>query len=94
MSLKKPSILCVANWDSNVGYAWWLMESFWVKIAEHYGNEFNVFLAYPSITIIPEKIKNSNLKVENIDFTFLTSSSIFAQLDFIYKQDQIYLFFR
>lgn len=29
-------ILLVANWESDVGYAWWLMENFWATIAQYY----------------------------------------------------------
>lgn len=66
--MNKKGILCVANWDSNVGYAWWLMESFWVKIAERYSDEYNVYLAYPSISLIPQEIEASPLDVKEKDF--------------------------
>ncbi len=81
--MQKPAILCVANWDSDVGYAWWLMESFWVKIAEHFKDNYTIILAYPSVTMLPESISNSALKVVEFDFTFNKAGSIFCQLKFL-----------
>jgi glycosyltransferase involved in cell wall biosynthesis len=63
------SILLVANYDSNVGYAWWLMESFWAVIAEHYCKSYNIILVYPSISHIPEIIDKSPLHVIRYDFS-------------------------
>jgi glycosyltransferase involved in cell wall biosynthesis len=60
---KKPSLLLVANWDSGVGYAWWLMESFWAALARRYAADNTVILAYPSISTIPDAIKQSPLSV-------------------------------
>ncbi|QPG06394.1 glycosyltransferase family 4 protein [Salinimonas marina] len=57
----KPAILCVANWKSDVGYAWWLMESYWVKISELYADKYTTLLAYPEINAVPEAIENSDI---------------------------------
>lgn len=46
----KPSVLCVGNYDSDVGYAWWLMEHFWVelaRLAEERGQR--AFVAFPRL---------------------------------------------
>jgi glycosyltransferase involved in cell wall biosynthesis len=91
--MKKTAILCVANWDSNVGYAWWLMESFWIKVCDHYDCKYNVVLAYPSISKIPERIDMSNLDVVKMDFTFEKYSSIFYQLKFIFINGIKYIYF-
>jgi glycosyltransferase involved in cell wall biosynthesis len=91
--MSKLTILCVANWDSDVGYAWWLMESFWVKIAENYQNNFNVLLAYPSISKIPNSIQESPLKIKTIDFTFNLWYSIFPQLIFIVRNRVKHIYF-
>jgi len=80
--MQNNSILCVANWDSDVGYAWWLMESFWVKIASHF-QEYDVIVSYPSISEIPQSIKESKLKIQEVDFTFNRTVSIFTQLKFL-----------
>lgn len=98
----KPGFLLVANWDSGVGYAWWLMESFWVVIAEHYQTKYNVRLVYPSISKIPDSIVKSNIKTEQFDFTKINCSHVIKQCKFIvnnnikciYFSDQQYAHWR
>ena len=54
------NILLVSNYPSDVGYAWWLMEHFWVLLSEHFqARGAKTFLAYPSINELPDRIKNS-----------------------------------
>lgn len=54
------NILLVSNYPSDVGYAWWLMEHFWVLLAEHFkARGAKAFLAYPSINELPDTIKDS-----------------------------------
>ena len=67
-----PAILCVANWKSDVGYAWWLMESYWVKISELYADKYTTLLAYPEINAVPEAIENSD--IHYFQHTFRTTS--------------------
>lgn len=61
-SKKKPGILCVANWKSDVGYAWWLMESYWVRISEVFKDSHTTFLAYPEINAVPQHIEDSEIR--------------------------------
>ena len=82
-SSKKPSILLVANWDSNVGYAWWLMESYWAAIAAKYSNEYQVILAYPSISIVPEAINKASITVVENAFHEFSPQNVWQQLTFI-----------
>lgn len=65
---QKGNMLLVANWESNVGYAWWLMESFWITIANQLETQgIKSVLIYPKITNIPPDISNSNINVEEIN---------------------------
>ena len=92
--MNKKGILCVANWDSNVGYAWWLMESFWVKIAERYSNEYNVYLAYPSISLIPKEIDAAPLVIKQKDFGLsVTFIQVIRQSIFIREHRIKYIYF-
>lgn len=51
------AILLVANFSSDVGYAWWLMENFWVTIARHYhGHGKRSILIYPRISAVPKAV--------------------------------------
>ena len=65
----KGNILLVANWESNVGYAWWLMENFWIVIAEHFKQGRTCYLIYPKITEIPQAIASTNIKITELDFS-------------------------
>lgn len=75
----RGSLLLVANWDSNVGYAWWLMESFWAELARHYHARCPVLLAYPSISRLPQAIANAPLTPLVQDFTATDLRSVWQQ---------------
>lgn len=63
------NILLVANWESNVGYAWHLIENFWTAIAGHFMQQGRqCYLIYPEITRIPETIAESGIRVDELDF--------------------------
>lgn len=92
---EKGNILLVANWESNVGYAWWLMESFWIIIAKHLEKSAGTksILIYPKVGGIPETISKTNIAVEEINFRD-TSLKGLKRLRKLIKQNnikQIYL---
>lgn len=89
----RKSILCVANWDSNVGYAWWLMESFWLVIDHKYGDEYKVVLAYPSISLLPDQINDSRIIVEEFDFNDKGLIQTFANIWYLLKNNVRYIYF-
>jgi len=67
---EKGNILLVANYESSVGFAWWLMENFWVEIARYFaGKGRKVFLIYPIITSIPKNILSAPITILNHDFS-------------------------
>jgi len=78
-------LLLVANWDSNVGYAWWLMESFWIVLSEQYHSKLHSILTYPSISIIPEGISQANIEIVNFDFTKISIAEVYRQCRFILR---------
>jgi len=59
-----PRVLLVANYESGVGYAWWLMENFWAVTAQaiHRGGG-DCILAYPLITTVPQTISSAPVKI-------------------------------
>ncbi len=64
------NILLVANYESDVGYAWWLMENFWVEIARHFSARGrSCILVYPKIRGIPRRIEESGIRVLQHDFS-------------------------
>lgn len=73
--------LLVANWESGVGYAWWLMESYWECLADHHKGVS--ILAYPKITAIPVNIMRSPVRCVEFDFT--PAGSLFKQCMYLYQ---------
>lgn len=71
-SAHKGGILLVANWPSDVGYAWWLMESFWAAIARHCEAQYSSIVAFPQLNAIPEVLQQA--PIESIEHNFQASS--------------------
>ena len=69
MEPTKGNILLVANYQSNLGYAWWLMENFWVQVSR-YAQQSNreCFLCFPEINDIPSAIASARIKVVQCDY--------------------------
>jgi len=85
----KKNILFVANWDSNVGYAWWLMENFWSTIANKFSAKgHQCFLIYPTISTIPDTIQSSPITIIQHDYDD-DSRSGQKSLQSIIKQNNI-----
>jgi glycosyltransferase involved in cell wall biosynthesis len=106
MSSRVPfpgNILLVANYASDVGYAWWLMESFWSAIAHHYAaTGSKIFLAAPRVNGISDTIKRAPIHVSQLDFSNRDRSNRRLLKDYIreneirvmYLTDQPYLDFQ
>jgi glycosyltransferase involved in cell wall biosynthesis len=62
------NILLVGNWSSDTGYAWWLMETFWVAIARKFGGQCRVLVCYPQLKGIPPRLAAENIEVVEFDF--------------------------
>jgi len=81
----KPSFLLVANWDSNVGYAWWLMESYWARICREYGEQYRIILAFPTISTIPEHLRIEHMESIECAFAQGWGLSIVQRMQFIVR---------
>lgn len=65
---KRGAVLLVANYPSDVGYAWWLMENFWALIAQEMHRQGRTcLLAYPKVNRVPKQIEQAPLQVLEID---------------------------
>ncbi|MDO8344599.1 MAG: glycosyltransferase family 4 protein [Cellvibrio sp.] len=89
----KPTLLCVANWDSNVGYAWWLMESFWIKIHAEFSTDYEVIIAYPSISTLPKAIQDSKIRTVEFNFGVKHPRDLTAHINFIKKHEVQAIYF-
>ncbi|TCS40294.1 glycosyltransferase [Reinekea marinisedimentorum] len=93
MNKAKPAILLVANWDSNVGYAWWLMESYWAAIAHAFCDTHRILLAYPSISEVPKAIASAPIEVVENNFNDFSTDNIPSQLEFIKQNNITYIYY-
>jgi glycosyltransferase involved in cell wall biosynthesis len=89
----KPVFLCVANWDSNVGYAWWLMESFWLKINDELEQDYRTIIAYPSISVIPPAIELSSIGKTEFKFNLESIKDIKSHYLFIKENNVRVIYF-
>lgn len=86
------SLLLVANYDSGTGYAWWLMESFWARLAEHYHGQCRVILAYPSISFLPKAISSAPIEAVQQDFNGTGIFQVLAQCRFLCSNNVIAIY--
>jgi glycosyltransferase involved in cell wall biosynthesis len=64
-SQNQVGFLLVANYEPDVGFAWWLMENFWVRIAQAcHSHGIRPILVYPSLGNVPKSIADA--KIETI----------------------------
>jgi glycosyltransferase involved in cell wall biosynthesis len=49
-------ILCVGNWESDVGYAWWLMERLWEAIAKRHPG---TIISFPKLNTVSQRLRDS-----------------------------------
>lgn len=88
MSKQKPCILLVANWDSGVGYAWWLMESFWAALARAYSPTHRVVAAFPKVTTISPVLEQAPLEVVEEPFAGSSVADLKRQARFL-RQNRV-----
>jgi glycosyltransferase involved in cell wall biosynthesis len=63
------NILLVGNWASDTGYAWWLMEAFWVAIASRFKRERReIVLCFPKINGLNPRLVESGIQAVEFDF--------------------------
>jgi glycosyltransferase involved in cell wall biosynthesis len=83
------NILLVANYRSDVGFAWWLMENYWSQLSLYFrNNKMESFLIFPHIAAIPEIIAKSPITIFEHDFSKRNCASI-AKLVKLIKQNNI-----
>lgn len=88
------NILLVANYASDVGYSWSLMEGFWVAIANEFATKNRtVYLVFPKINDINPILKNAPLEICEFDFSLVrnTNSGLVKRFVQTHKIGYIYL---
>jgi len=94
MKKKTGNILLVSNYPSNTKYAWWLMEHFWLLLANiAKKEESNAYLAYPKINTLPESIKNSSIKTCEMVIPWKNSQQKYQIIEFIKERNISTIYF-
>jgi len=66
----KDNILLVANYSSDVGYAWQFIEDLWIEISQTFDAKGRkCILVYPAIRSISDKIAASSIEVKQYHFS-------------------------
>jgi glycosyltransferase involved in cell wall biosynthesis len=88
------NLLLVSNYPSDTAYAWWLMEYFWVSIAEHFNKLGNdIYLAYPEVKTVSNKITASPLKVVELTIPWQNADQKSAACRFIQENNISTIYF-
>lgn len=78
------SILLVANYESDVGYAWWLMERFWSLIAAAVSEQGRpCLLAYPVLRTVPDVVARAPIEIVEFRFAHRSWGDLWKGLRFI-----------
>ncbi len=88
------AIALVANYESDVGYAWWLMENFWAVIAlEAAARGRKCVLAYPIINTIPRIIQDAPIEIREFRFGRSSWKDVLRTARFLrdHKVESVYL---
>ena len=78
------SVLLVANYAPDVGFAWWLMENFWVQFAELARRRaLTPIIAYPEAGPLPETIVDAKIETVTLPFPGRGFGGLIALLRFL-----------
>lgn len=87
-SRERETLLCVANFPSNTGYAWNFIESIYARVADRFHSRgIRTFVAYPKIASAPKTLQGSAAEPIELDAGFGTAESVEATLAFVRKEN-------
>jgi len=93
MTATKNTLL-IANFDSGVGYAWALIEDFWIAIDQE-NKKINrgSIICYPSISTVAPKIVAAKIATSIHDFNNKSATQIIKNIQFILRNniDTLYI---
>lgn len=82
----RPGVLAVGNFDSNIGYAWRLMERLWCELAKYFSDkDYAMHVCFPTISTIPDCLKENGFCVETMDFSKNSISDLINQCIYLKK---------
>lgn len=83
----RGTLLCVANYRPDVGFAWWLMENFWIEFAAMASrNGLQPLLVYPQGGDVPAKIHEAGIPTRVQPFPGKGLGGLFASLKLVHAR--------
>lgn len=64
--MTEENILCVGNWESDMGYAWKMIERFWEALALRYPGR--VIVCYKQLRELSPRLVAAGIRIEQFDF--------------------------
>lgn len=87
MSRTPGAVLCVANYQTNTGYAWDFIEGLYARLADHLVKHgITTYVAYPKVSAPPRSLTGSAAVAVELDASLATTASIAATLRFILRR--------
>ncbi len=81
------TLLCVANFPANTGFAWDFIERFYARLADHLaGHGISTLVAYPAIAGPPQTLAGSAARAVLLDAAAGTYASIQATAELIRRE--------
>ncbi len=88
------NVLMVSNYPSDTGYAWWLMEHFWLLFNDFVNeNGGRAYLAYPKITKTNDLISKSGINLVELDMRPSTLRACLKLCKFIFQKKISVIYF-
>lgn len=85
---RRPRVLLVANYRPGTGFAWWLMENFWVQFTEVARERgWDVLLSYPTDGPIPEVIRSAGIPTITLPFPGRTLRDLWRAVGLVRAQN-------
>jgi glycosyltransferase involved in cell wall biosynthesis len=83
------NILLVANFPSDVGFAWWLMENFWAEIAVHFAaSGSKSILVFPQVRRVSERIARAPIEIRELDYADRSPANL-RRLERLIREERV-----
>ena len=84
--MKNRKLLCVGNFDSSTGYAWFLIQRLWCYINTHVLEESGTCMAcFPSVSNYPKILEECRMPVDEFDLSFSSLKQSLRSLSYLLR---------
>ncbi len=88
-----PTLLCVANYPANTGYAWDFIEGLYARVSDALApHGVRTLVAYPELGAAPRPLEGSNAIAVEMDFGLNSAHDLRRALDFVRNNNVVSLY--